>query len=138
MPDDNLSPELEMALILLKKAGQDLTAVKKWLADVDISDEIIGFHVQQAIEKSLKAILLRQRVEYPRTHNLRFLIDLCENNNVQVPPEFLQVDIFNRFAVQWRYDLLSPTSQTTLDRDDAYSLAAGVWNWAKRQVNKSL
>jgi HEPN domain-containing protein len=73
----------------LTKAEQDLIAVRKWLADEDIADEIIGFHIQQAIEKSLKAVLLRRTIDYPHTHNLRLLVDLCRANDIQIPSEFL-------------------------------------------------
>jgi HEPN domain-containing protein len=135
--DNSISPELEVALISLEKAQQDLVAVSKWLTDADISDEIIGFHIQQAIEKSFKAILLCQKIDYPRTHNLRLLVDLCRNSDIQVPSEFLQVDIFNRFAVQWRYDLLPPTTQAALDREAAYDLADRIWIWADELVNEA-
>ena len=138
MPNNDLdtpSPELEVALISLTKAEQDLVAVGKWLTDLDISDEIIGFHIQQAIEKSLKAVLLRRAIDFPRTHNLRLLIDLCLNNDIEVPSEFLQVDIYNRFAVQWRYDLLPSTSGTALDREAAYDLAQRLWIWADKLVS---
>jgi HEPN domain-containing protein len=134
--ESNISPELELALISLEKAQQDLAAVGKWLTDIDISDEIIGFHIQQAIEKSLKAILLRRAIDYPRTHNLGLLVDLCQSSNVQVPPEFLDLDVFNRFAVEWRYDLLPVTPQK-LDRETAYDLAHRVWIWANELVNEA-
>ncbi len=136
-PENNLSPELELALISLTKASQDLVAVSKWLDDPDISDEIIGFHIQQAIEKSFKAVLLCQAIDFPHTHNLGLLIDLCRNHPIQVPSEFLQVDIFNRFAVQWRYDLLPATPQMDFDRPSAYHLTEQVWNWAKNLVNEA-
>ncbi len=68
--DNSMPPELEVAFVSLEKTRQDLAAVGKWLTDADISDEIIGFHIQQAIEKSLKAILLSRTIDYPRTHNL--------------------------------------------------------------------
>jgi HEPN domain-containing protein len=132
--DNNIPPELEVALVFLRKAQQDLVAVKKWLTDFDISDEIIGFHIQQAIEKSLKAILLRQSVDYPHTHNLRLLLDLCHGSGIEIPTEFLKVDVFNRFAVQWRYDLLPSTMPSALDREAAYDLAHHVWRWANEFV----
>ena len=137
MPENNLQPEFEVALILLKKAQQDLVVVQKWLADTDISDEIIGFHAQQSMEKSLKAVLSHQTIDYPRTHNLRLLIDFCRNNDIQVPSEFSQIDFFNRFAVQWRYDLFPSTTETALDRETAYGLAHRVWVWANELVNKA-
>ncbi len=138
MPDNTLPPGMELALTSLKKADQDLVAVGKWLHDLDISDEIIGFHIQQCIEKSLKAILLHRAIDYPHTHNLRLLIDLCQNNGISVPPKFLEVDVFNHFAVQWRYDLLPSPYQSPLDRDAAYNLADQVWKWADKMVKKAL
>ena len=42
----------------------------------DISDEVLGFHVQQAAEKSLKAWLALLGETYPLTHNLDTLLDL--------------------------------------------------------------
>ena len=94
MPNDPIPPELELALVSLDKAKQDLVAVGKWLTDTDIADEIIGFHIQQAIEKSFKSILLCRMVDYPYTHNLRLLIDLCQANDIQIPQEFFEVDVY--------------------------------------------
>lgn len=128
------SPEVEMALISLKKAEQDLIALKKWLNDDEISDEIIGFHIQQALEKSLKSMLLRQKIDYPHTHNLDLLIDICRDNAIQVPDTFLNIDIYNRFAVQWRYDLLPLQSPKRLDRNTAYEIANDLWVWATKWV----
>ncbi len=88
-------------------------------------------------EKSLKAILLHQAIDYPHTHNLRLLVDLCQSNEIQVPSEFSEVDVYNRFAVQWRYDLLPSPHQTALKRHVAYNLAQRVWNWADTLVNAS-
>ena len=79
---DSFPPELEMALVSLEKGRQDLKAVDKWQADKDVSVEIIGFHIQQAIEKSLKAVLLSRRIDFPRTHNLGLIIGLCQSNGI--------------------------------------------------------
>ena len=38
--------------------------------------EALCFHAQQAAEKALKALLIARRIEFPRTHNLRILLDL--------------------------------------------------------------
>ena len=39
--------------------------------------EIVGFHCQQAAEKYLKAILTRRQVEFPKTHDIRALLQLA-------------------------------------------------------------
>lgn len=44
------------------------------LVDAEISDEIIGFHAQQAVEKWLKAVLGSRAIEFEYTHDLRRLI----------------------------------------------------------------
>ncbi|HJW86976.1 MAG TPA: HEPN domain-containing protein [Candidatus Brocadiaceae bacterium] len=38
--------------------------------------EMLCFHAQQAVEKVVKAVLLAQGVDFPKTHNLRVLFDL--------------------------------------------------------------
>jgi hypothetical protein len=40
-------PELEEALLLLRKAQEDADAVKKLVPDTDIADSVVGFHAQQ-------------------------------------------------------------------------------------------
>lgn len=40
-------PELEEALLLLRKAREDVGAVEKLFADADVADAVVGFHAQQ-------------------------------------------------------------------------------------------
>lgn len=44
------------------------------LADAEISDEIVGFHAQQAVEKWLEAVLGSRGIEFEHTHDLRRLL----------------------------------------------------------------
>ncbi|NUM45036.1 MAG: HEPN domain-containing protein [Anaerolineales bacterium] len=44
------------------------------------------FHAQQAAEKSLKAVLIGHGIPFPRTHNLRTLLDLMVNR-FEIPDE---------------------------------------------------
>ena len=44
------------------------------LVNAKISDEIVGFHAQQAVEKWLKAVLGSRGIEFEYTHDLRRLI----------------------------------------------------------------
>jgi len=45
----------ELAALLARKASADATAMRELADNSDISDEIVGFHAQQAVEKWLKA-----------------------------------------------------------------------------------
>ncbi|HWO83623.1 MAG TPA: HEPN domain-containing protein [Solirubrobacterales bacterium] len=49
-------PKAEAA-VLARKAADDAKAMRLLASNQEISDEIIGFHAQQAIEKWLKAVL---------------------------------------------------------------------------------
>ena len=45
-----------------------------------------GFHLQQAVEKSLKAWLILKRIDYPRTHDLNPLLGLLEDEEEDIEP----------------------------------------------------
>lgn len=71
-------PEIEEALLLLRKAQEDLDVVRKLVSDTDIADSAVGFHAQQAAEKALKAVLAASGDDFPWTHDLRHLMDRLE------------------------------------------------------------
>lgn len=52
---------------------------------VVFSDEIFGFHVQQAVEKALKAWLSHLGVSYPKRHDLDELAALLEDAGQTIP-----------------------------------------------------
>ncbi len=60
----------EQAALLLRKASQDEALLDAVLDMQQVYDETIGYHVQQAAEKLLKAALAAHGVVYRRTHNL--------------------------------------------------------------------
>jgi len=60
------------------------------------------FHLQQAIEKALKAYLVWRAVNFPHTHDLEMLIDLAKEQDT----DFDQLDsvaALTDFAVAGRY-----------------------------------
>lgn len=65
-------PELhrEHALILLKKAEQDERLLNAVLEDSRISDEVFGFHCQQAAEKLIKSALAARGIAYRKMHDI--------------------------------------------------------------------
>jgi HEPN domain-containing protein len=100
MPPDH--PE-----VLLRKAKQDELAVEKLLDDGDIEDDLIGFHAQQAAEKMLKALLAARGVDYPKTHNLRVLVELLSAEGLQLPEKLAEIDRLTQFGMTFRYDSIS-------------------------------
>jgi HEPN domain-containing protein len=45
--------------------------------------EIICYHCQQSIEKSLKAFLCAKQIEIPKTHNTGILCKLCAESDIR-------------------------------------------------------
>jgi HEPN domain-containing protein len=65
---------VEVAQLLLEKATGDLAALRVLAADPNQADHVVGFHAQQAVEKSIKAVLASREVEIPMTHDLGHLV----------------------------------------------------------------
>jgi len=59
----------------LDKAGEDELAAETLVDSVPHIEAVIGFHCQQATEKRLKALLVANGVEPPRTHDLDVVLD---------------------------------------------------------------
>ena len=60
--------------VFLRKGISDLKAAMKLLEDNEIDPDIICFHLQQFIEKYLKAFLIYNNFEPKKIHNLSLLI----------------------------------------------------------------
>jgi HEPN domain-containing protein len=87
----------------LTKAANDLKVAENELKvpTENMVTDAICFHSQQAVEKYLKAYLITRDVEFGKTHNLEFLLELC----IKEDPEFKKIDVGNLsfFAVEARY-----------------------------------
>lgn len=92
--------------------------------------ELLCFHAQQAVEKALKALLIAQGVEFPKTHNLRVLIEMLKER-MDVPDEVMSSAALTEYAVSTRY----PGEYEEVTEEewrDAIQLAESVVDWAKQ------
>jgi HEPN domain-containing protein len=121
----------ELARLLLQKARQDLALVQKVGNDQDIADEILGFHVQQTVEKAIKAVLTRLGIQYGFTHDLSLLYQQADDAGSGPPATLAAVEAFGPFAVQLRYTLYS---ELDLDRKSGSALAGEFIDWARAIV----
>ena len=121
----------EHAQLLLRKARQDEFALEKLIADPSVPDEIIGFHAQQAIEKTLKAVLTNCGLSYGRTHNLGELLKLLGASGFPLPEEFQETRRLTPFAVDFRYEDIPLTLDKPFDRFWARGCVSKVRSWAE-------
>ena len=117
--------------LLLASAQQDLAACKLLARGADIGDALVGFHAQQSIEKSLKAVLSARRIEFRHTHDLISLLDLLQDHKLSAPPQADWLDELNPYAVEARYGTINPEG---LDRARALQAAKQVFDWATHQT----
>ena len=93
----------ERARNLTIKAEHDLAIARLGLRHQEAFD-MVCFHLQQAVEKLLKALLECGGVEFPPTHNLVTLLDLTEPHYPEVAAFRSTLPDFIPYAVRIRYD----------------------------------
>jgi len=86
-----------------KYADNDLKVVHILLGHRPIQVEIVCYHCQQAAEKALKAFLLYNDKEPPKTHSLENLIDLCAEITSVSIDIVGDCEYLNPFGIQPRY-----------------------------------
>jgi HEPN domain-containing protein len=93
----------EDARLLLRLVERHLGSLRGSLASESFADEDWGFLAQQTLEKLLKAWLVLNAEEPPRSHSLQRLIQVLEGcgETITLAPELLALD---DFAVLARYD----------------------------------
>lgn len=106
--------DLRQAKAMLAAAQNDFKALRGMTNSDIFAEEIFGFHVQQAIEKTLKSWLAALGKEYPLTHDISVLLNLLQTDGQDVESYWDLVE-FNVFAVRFRYEALE-ISDEALDR----------------------
>lgn len=122
---------LDLARVLLARAIEDETLVRKVSPDTDIADAIIGFHAQQAVEKLIKAVLAARGVAFIKSHALSYLVGLVEESKIEAPGCLFEADVLSPWAVEFRYEGEEPPA---LDRSAALTLVEQVREWAESEI----
>jgi len=94
---------IDEALRWIDKAEHDLLAAEHTiqLAPSGLTD-IVCFHCQQCAEKYLKALLVFLGIHFPKTHDLRLLLDLVPSQ-VSLNLSRTRVIPLNRYVIEGRY-----------------------------------
>lgn len=130
MAGSSPSPEsLEVAELLARRAAGDLRVARKIAPDPQIDEHAVGFHAQQAVEKALKVGLVLEGVDFPKTHDLEFLVMRVREQSIEVPEGVAATAWLTPWATDLRYD---DEPLRALDRDLALKVA-GTWvDWCER------
>jgi HEPN domain-containing protein len=99
-----------------------------------ISYESLCFHTQQAVEKALKAVLIFDNIEFPRTHNIRILLDLLKSRHI-IPDIVDESAVLTEYAVSSRY----PGESEPIEEEEyrrTVEIAEAVLDWSDLIINK--
>jgi len=105
----------------IQKAENDLKIGKDEMATSEPVTDMICFHMQQCAEKYLKTFLIFHGQEYPKTHRLAVLINLCARLDAEFTIlEGWNVDSLTRYATVLRYaeELYIPSVEETRQATD--------------------
>ncbi|MCL4484647.1 MAG: HEPN domain-containing protein [Bacteroidetes bacterium] len=87
----------------IDKANHDLGSAKLIYLHIPDYFDTIAFHCQQATEKYLKSILEYYGIEFQRSHNLVYLLDLLAQRIDIAENIYDKAIMLNGFSVQIRY-----------------------------------
>ncbi|MEO5572074.1 MAG: HEPN domain-containing protein [Bacteroidia bacterium] len=122
--------------------------VKKWLGSAESDMELslkgkaskkilyitLCYHSQQAVEKSLKAVLIHLDKRYPHTHDISVLFNLIEETNIEIPNIIKPATEFTKYVI-WRY----PDDIFEIEKEEykhVIVIAQKVLKWAKSIIKK--
>ena len=129
LPDRELD---EVSEVLARKAEGDAKAVRVFASNLEISDDIVGFHAQQAVEKWLKSVIAGRGEDFEYTHDLHRLVMLATGEEGELPVDVDAVITLTQYAVPLRYEDLLDAEP--LDREATVALVEEVGRWATAEV----
>jgi HEPN domain-containing protein len=87
----------------MNKADLDLTAAEILLRNSARLQPVVAFHAQQAVEKYLKAVLIRHQVYFPKTHDIGTVLDLVAVCAPATAAALQDATLLTPFGVEVRY-----------------------------------
>lgn len=124
-PPEQVKRELVSAWIA--KAEEDLGVAEHLVRENTPYRATAAFHAQQAVEKLLKAILVKHQSEFPKTHDLGELVERVVRVNPSLAEPLRRASALNPYSVQARYPSDAP-EVTEEEANDALALARRVRN----------
>ncbi len=87
----------------IEKADHDLGSARLIFHHIPDYFDTIAFHCQQAVEKYIKASLIHLDIEFLRSHDLPYLLEILSRKADIDPETFDKAILLNGFSVEIRY-----------------------------------
>jgi HEPN domain-containing protein len=111
----------------------DFKLVERNLDDEEIKRQLLLFHLQQAVEKFLKSLLSSKNIRFLKIHDIEALIELCEENEIELPEYVEEFVGLTAYAVGFRYALIM---EEISDLPDWYKKASEFKAFVERIINR--
>ena len=95
-------PFLKQYEIFILKAEQDISLVHEVIGNSNVAPEIMLFHIQQCVEKLIKALFSYNSVQFSKTHDLDELVDLALEHVIALPSFMETLTELSPYAVDGR------------------------------------
>jgi len=120
-----MNEKIEFIKEWIDKADHDLGSAKLIFAHLPDYFDTIAFHCQQAVEKYLKSLLVFYDLDFQRSHNLVYLLDVLSEKIHIEDNRYDQAILLNGFSVQIRY----PDSTIVLSKEELVTAIAIAENF---------
>jgi HEPN domain-containing protein len=122
-----MPPEIAEVRSWLRKARNDWVSCKRIMQPEPAATDTAAFHCQQAVEKTLKAYLVSAGTPFEKTHDLGYLLELCERTDTAFAELRDKAEPLTLFAVGFRYPG-SPEPEAE-EVSAALGVVEQVWNF---------
>jgi len=109
----------------LQKADEDLGFAASIIEDSPFYAQIC-FHLQQAAEKYLKAIIVAEDLEFQKIHDLVVLLKTCLVRRPELISLMPDCKLLNRFYIDTRYPVHWPTDYSKEKALQAQAAAVAI------------
>jgi HEPN domain-containing protein len=117
----------------LNRARSNLTRAKVKHKGIYLED--LCFDAQQAAEKAIKAVLIKQDVKFPYIHDLAELLTLVGETGIKIPKSLRAAGELSKFAIFTRYPFeTSPIEEK--EYRQSVKIAEAVLRWAEKIITR--
>lgn len=119
----------EKASEWFRKGDNDIRTAEIVVKEDDPPTDTICFHCQQAVEKYLKGYLTLNGIEFLKSHDLDYLLKLCEGGEFEIKRQ--DVLRLNKYAIEPRYPADIPVYYTVEEAKKAIELAKEIMDFVR-------
>jgi HEPN domain-containing protein len=117
----------------LEKASRDIKSAKV-LKENDCGNDVVAFHCQQAVEKSLKGYLLKQTMQVAEGHSLIYLCKEASAYNLSFKKHIKDCAFVNQYYIETRYPADMPLIVSDDEVNECISIAEKIYKMVTENI----